>query len=108
MELVLAERTTPPERVPGRLGDLVERVRRSEVLLGGQPLNLPAELHAQLVIVGRDERPAVEREVVRRDRVDGSPHNVGEYELTPVDRVVVGLAREALVSRPEGHERGVP
>jgi hypothetical protein len=51
MELALVERTAAAQRGPGGLGHVVEGVGRGEPLLGGQPLNLPAELHAQLVIV---------------------------------------------------------
>lgn len=51
MELVLFERTAAAQRGPGGLGHLVEGVGRGETLLGGQPLNLPAELHPQLAIV---------------------------------------------------------
>ena len=99
MELVLGERTTLAQRLLGRLGDLIEGVRRREPLLGGQPLDLPAELYAQLVVVTRDERAAVEREVVGRERVDGSAHDVRHHQVAPVDGLVVALPGDAVLAR---------
>ena len=52
-------------------------------LLGRQPLDLLAELRDQLVVVVGDQRPAVEREVVGRERVDRSPHDVRDARASP-------------------------
>ena len=89
------------------VGDLLERVGRGEALLGREPLDLLAELLAQLVVVARDQRPPVEREVVGRERVDRSPHDVRDDELAAVDGLVVALAREVLHPRRDGEQRGV-
>ena len=86
VELVLAQRASSAQRAFRRLGDLVERVGRAEALLGGQPPHLLAELREQLVVVARDQDPAVEREVVGSERVDRSPHDVRNHQVTGIGR----------------------
>ena len=94
VQLDLPQRATALERVLRRAGDLVERVGRGEALLGREALDLLAELAAELVVVARDQRAAVERVVVRRERVDRSADDVRDDELAAVDGLVVALARE--------------
>ena len=92
MQLVLAERATPAQDVLRCRGDRGQRGGRREPLLGGQILDLAAELDTQLVIVGCDQRSAVKAEVAGRDRVDRSTDDVRDDELAAVGRLVIGLA----------------
>ena len=86
----------------------MERVGRRESVRGGQSLDLLAKLRRQLVVVGCDQRPPEEREAVRRDGVDGSPHEVSEHEVAAVDRVVIALTGKPVVPCRESDQSGVP
>ncbi len=55
MELVLAQCAAAVQRPLRRLGYFRERVGGSEGFLGRQPLDLLAELGAELIVVGRDQ-----------------------------------------------------
>ena len=79
----------------------------AESLLGGEPLDLLPELHAELVVVAGDQGPPVEREVAGRERVDGPADDVGDDEVAGVDRVVVGVSGEALDPRRQRQQRRV-
>jgi hypothetical protein len=107
MELVLGQRAPSVQRSLRRLGDLVERVGRLESPLGGQPPHLLAELHRQLVVAARDQRPAEEREVVGGERVKGSSHDVGHHQVTAIDRFPVALPGDAPMARREREQRSV-
>jgi hypothetical protein len=107
MELVPAQRAPCAQRSLRRLGDLVERVGRAEAVLGGQPPHLLAELHRQLAVVVREQRPAVEREIAGRERVNRSPHDVSHDQITCIDRFLVPLPGDALMARRDGEQRSV-
>ena len=85
MQRVLVERAAR-QRVLRGGRDLVQRLGRGEAVLGGEPLDLPAQLGGELAVVAGDQRAAVEREVVGRERVDRSAHDVGDDELAGIDR----------------------
>ena len=108
VELPLAQRATPAQRALRRLGDLIEGGGRGEALLGGQPLDLLAELHYQLAVVSRDQRTAVEGEVIGRKRVDGSAHDMSDDQFSAVCCLFVPLPGDALMSRREGEQGSVP
>ena len=103
----LVERAAALQRVGGRGGDLVERVRRGEALLGRELLDLAAELGAELVVVARDQGAAVEREVVRRERVDRAADDVRDDEVAGVDGHVVALAGDVVAAGREREQGGV-
>ena len=63
-------------------------------VLGGEPLDLPAELRGELAVVAGDQGAPVEREVAGRERVDGPADDVGDDELAGVDRALVGRPRD--------------
>jgi hypothetical protein len=107
VQLVLAQRAAAGQGVLGGLGNLLECVGGREALLGRQPPDLLAELLAELVVVARDQRPSVEREILGRERVDRAAHDVRDDEIAAVDGLVVALPREALQPRREGEQRGV-
>ena len=98
VQFVLREGATPSERILGRIGHLLERVH---------PPELPADLCAELLVVGADQRPPEEQEVTRRQHVDGAPDDVREHDLLAVDRGVVLLARERLPARRERQQIGI-
>ena len=106
VQLDLAQRAAF-QRVLRRTGDLLERVGRREPVLGCEPLDLLAELAAELVVVAREQRPAIERVVLRRERVDRAAHDVRDDELAAVDGLVVVLAGELLRARRQREQRGV-
>ncbi len=86
----------------------MERLGRSESLLCGETLDLPAELCAELAVVAGDQGAPVERQVAGRDRVDGPADDVGDDEVAGVDRAMVGLSGEALGPRCQRQQRRVP
>ena len=62
------------------------------------------ELHAELVVVARDQGPPVEREVAGRERVDGPADDVSHDHVAGVDRAVIGLSGEALDPRRQSQQ----
>ena len=78
-----------------------------EPVVRGEPLNLAAELDAELRLVTRNESTPVESEVGGRQRVDRAADHVRDDELAGVDRALVVLAREILHPGREREHRGV-
>src|SRR4051812_8153000 len=78
---VLVERAPAGQGVRRRGRDLLERGGRGEALLRREPLHLLPELRGELGVVAGDERPAVQREVAGRERVDRAAHDVRDDEL---------------------------
>jgi len=64
---------------------LLQRLTRGEPRLGGETLDLPAELRGELALVAGDQGAPVEREVAGRERVDGPADDVGDDEVAGVD-----------------------
>ncbi len=65
------------------------------------------ELYGQLAVVGRERRPAVEREIAGRERMDRPAHYMGDDEIAGVGRLVIPLARDAFAARGQGEQRRV-
>ena len=107
VQVVAAERASAAQRVPRRVGDLLERIAGGEALVGRQPLDLPPELLAELVVVARDQRPSIEGEVLRRERVDRAAHDVRDDESAAVRGRVVLLARQPVQPRRQREQRRV-
>jgi len=107
MELVLGQRRTVVQRSLRGVSHLIERVDWGKSLLDGQPLDLLAELERELLVVGRDQSPAVEGEIVGRERVDRSPHEVSDDELAAVGRLFVARPSDVLMTRRESEQRSV-
>ena len=107
VQVVAAERASAAQRVPRRLGDLLERIAGGKALVGRQPLDLPAELLAELVLVARDQRPSIEGVVLRRERVDRAAHDVRDDEFAAVGGLVVLLPRQTLQPRRHREQRRI-
>ena len=107
VQLVLVERPAPGQRSLRGARHLLERRARGESLLGGQKLDLPAELCAKLAVVAGDQGAPVEREVAGSERMNGPADDVCDDEIAGVDRAVVGLAGDALGSGRQRQERRV-
>ena len=75
--------------------------------LGGEALDLLAELYGELAVVAGDQGAPVEREVPGRERVDGPADDVSHDEVAGVDRAIVGLAGDALGPRCQRQQRRV-
>jgi hypothetical protein len=73
VELVLVERPAVCQRILRDRRHLLERLARGESLVGGETLDLPAELLGKLAVVAGDQGTPVEREVARRERVGMAP-----------------------------------
>jgi hypothetical protein len=101
------ERPAVRERVLRCRRHLLEGVAGGESLLGGETLDLPAELCPQLSVVAGDQGAPVEREVAGRERVDGAADDVRDDEVAGVDRAPVGLSGDALGSRRQRQQRRV-
>ena len=107
VQLVLGELATAFQRIARGRGHLLERLGRREAVLGGQALDLPAELRAELAVVAGDQRTPVEGEVPRCQGVDRAAHDVGDDEIARVDRLEVGLAGDAVRACPQREQRRV-
>jgi hypothetical protein len=103
----LVQRPAVPERVGRRRCDLLQCARDREAALGGQPRDLTAELRRELVLVAGDQGASVERQVAGRERMDRSPHDVGDHDLPGVGRPLVALPGDALAARRERQQCGV-
>ena len=86
---------------------LLERLARGESLLGGETLDLLAELRGKLALVAGDQGTPVEGEVAGRERVDGPADGVGDDEGAGVDCAVVRLPGDPLDPRRQRQQRRV-
>jgi hypothetical protein len=107
VQLVLVELAAIGQRVPRGAGDLLERLARPESVVGGEPLDLLAELGRQVALVVGDQGAPVARDVTGRDRVDGAADGVGHDDLARVDRAVVRRSGDALRPRGDRQQRRV-
>ena len=85
----------------------VQRVGQGEPLLGGESLDLPAELCAKLVVVAGDQGTPVEREVTGCERMNGPADDVGDDEVTGVDHPAVAIPGDALGARGQREQRRI-
>jgi hypothetical protein len=107
VQLVLVEPAAVRERVARGRRHIRERGGRCEPLLRREPLDLPPELSGELGVVASDQGAAVERVVVRGQRVDRPADDVGDHQLAAVDGLLVRLTGQALGARGQRKQRRV-
>jgi hypothetical protein len=97
---VAVEPPAAGQRVVRGRRHLGERRGRREALLGGEALDLAAELRGELVVVAGEQGASVEGVVGGRKRMDRPANDVGDDDVAVLDRRVVRLARDALGRAP--------